>query len=171
MMIKNLLEALVYLHSLGIIHMDIKLENVLMASNSNNYDIKLADFGISCFTDKLINNKCGTPGYMAPEVLDKSYITTKADVFSVGVIAYAVMTGVLPFNCWNLKATMEKNKNCDVKFTKKMKKSLSPQAIDFVSYLLEKDPAIRPTAQAALGHPWFNKTFKPEAEYITINSS
>ena len=87
----NILTALVALDKIGIIHRDLKLENVLLIENGCNNKIKLIDFGLSTFTDNInMFKKCGTPGYVAPEILaDKNY-GTKADVFSTGVILYSL---------------------------------------------------------------------------------
>ena len=89
--IKSILETLVSLDEQGIIHRDLKLENILMKEKKCNYKIKLIDFGLACFTDNINTFRlCGTPGYMAPEVLrDKDY-DTQVDVFSAGVILFAL---------------------------------------------------------------------------------
>ena len=74
-----------------IIHRDLKLENIILTNKSCNYKIKLADFGLSTSVDNIdLFRHCGTPGYVAPEVLlDKEY-TTKADIFSTGVICFSL---------------------------------------------------------------------------------
>ena len=77
--------------SQNIIHRDLKLENILLTSKDNNYKIKLADFGLSTTTDNInLFRHCGTPGYVAPEILmDKEY-STQVDMFSSGVILYSL---------------------------------------------------------------------------------
>ena len=79
------------LDKIGIIHRDLKLENILLIDKKNNYKIKLVDFGLAAFIDDIdIFKHCGTPGYVAPEVLrDKDY-GTKVDVFSIGVILFSL---------------------------------------------------------------------------------
>ncbi len=89
--IYHLLMALKYMDQRGIIHRDLKLENILLIGKANNYELKLADFGLSAFVDNInLFRHCGTPGYVAPEVLlDKDY-ETKADIFSAGVILFSL---------------------------------------------------------------------------------
>ena len=75
--------ALKYLHSRGIVHKDIKIDNIIVDRSKK---VKLIDFGFS--NNTIDTSICGTPGYMAPEILRKEAYTTKADIFSVGVIMY-----------------------------------------------------------------------------------
>lgn len=91
--IKNLMIGLEYLHQKGIVHRDIKLENIFMPSETSDIAIKLGDFDLANFV-ALINHtkQCGTPGYMAPEVFYKHYggYSPKTDIFSSGVVLYAM---------------------------------------------------------------------------------
>lgn len=88
-LISKLLWALEYIHERGIMHRDIKPENLIL-KDENEYDIKLADFGLAEKVDKkeLLFKRCGTPGYVAPEVLEDKKYDTKVDVYSAGVILY-----------------------------------------------------------------------------------
>jgi len=88
--IKQLLLTLGYLESLDIIHRDIKLENIMLVANNNGlFTTKLIDFGLGTFHRKRdIIKKCGTAGYVAPEILNNELYDFKADLFSVGVILY-----------------------------------------------------------------------------------
>ncbi len=89
-LMKKLLSALAFMHSKGIMHRDIKPENLILKDNENDWDVKIADFGLSQFlnsTDYLFT-RCGTPGYVAPEILADEKYDEKVDVFSAGVILY-----------------------------------------------------------------------------------
>jgi len=94
---KELLEAIIYVHSLNIIHRDIKLENILinkeesLMSQPGRLTVKVIDFGLSVTTDNIeFFKRSGTPGYVAPEVLIADTYDTKIDVFSLGVILFTM---------------------------------------------------------------------------------
>ena len=88
-LIQNLLQALTYIHSQDIIHRDIKPENLIVKSQFEDTDIKITDFGLSTFKgERFTLDKCGTPGYVAPEVLREEPYNEKVDIFSAGVILY-----------------------------------------------------------------------------------
>lgn len=86
---KRLLEVLVYLHARGIVHRDLKLENILLRSKSSILDFLLADFGLAIdHNESSMKSRCGSPGYIAPEILQKKKYSEKVDLFSAGVICY-----------------------------------------------------------------------------------
>lgn len=93
-LMKNLLSALAHMHELGIMHRDIKPDNILLESAKNDYDIRIADFGLSTFVNdtEILYKRCGTPGFIAPEIIaykegSKMY-NEKCDIFSAGLIFY-----------------------------------------------------------------------------------
>jgi len=89
-LMKKLLSALVFMHSKGIMHRDIKPENLILKDSENDWDVKIADFGLSQFlqANEYLFTRCGTPGYVAPEILADEKYDEKVDVFSAGVILY-----------------------------------------------------------------------------------
>jgi serine/threonine protein kinase len=99
-LISNLLETLTFLHDRRIVHRDVKVDNILMASPNNDYDIKVTDFGFcTSLDDENIDNMCGTPSYIAPELFQNQSIhDCKIDVYSAGVVAYICLVGKLPYN-------------------------------------------------------------------------
>lgn len=157
LLVRNLFEVIYYFGAIGIVHRDIKLENLLMVSANNNYEIKIVDFGLACRSEKTRSKKCGSPGFIAPEILNGLEYCNKVDVFSAGVVIYALLAGKLPFFSKNMHTALEKNQNCEVIFERQEWKTRSHLAINFIRGVLTRDPASRPTAEEALNHPWINK--------------
>jgi len=150
---RQMLLAVAYLHGLHLAHRDLKLENFLYEREDNNH-LKLIDFGFAKFWDRStrMTQACGSVHYVAPEVLRKSY-DEKADVWSLGVIVYMLLTGCPPFRGSDkevLKKVKEGTPNWDLTYFKR----LSPQAQDFTRTLLTFDPCCRPSAAVALEHLW-----------------
>ncbi|URE44558.1 cbl-interacting protein kinase [Musa troglodytarum] len=106
---QQLIDAVDYCHSKGVYHRDLKPENLLLDYQGN---LKVSDFGLSALPQKgvgLLHTTCGTPNYVAPEVLNQQgYDGSAADVWSCGVILYVLMAGYLPFNEINLQTLFEK---------------------------------------------------------------
>lgn len=117
-LIRKLLEALEYIHGKGIMHRDIKPENLIL-KDDDEFDIKLADFGLSEYEDKKehLFKRCGTPGYVAPEVLEDKKYDRKVDIFSSGVILYILLTGCSPFYGKSYNEILSKNKHCIVNYS------------------------------------------------------
>lgn len=96
---KQILKGIAYCHNKGVCHRDLKPENVLIDEHG---EIKIIDFGFSANSKTMLNNYCGTPAYMAPEIIKKQpYNGAKADIWSLGVILYLMMVGTLPFRATN----------------------------------------------------------------------
>ena len=116
----NLLNALGHLHSKGIMHRDIKPENLILRREGSETEIVVADFGLSeKFTnceDELLFKRCGTPGYVAPEILNNEEYDIGVDVFSVGIIFYIILTGYAPFFGDSYDEIIEKNKKGNICF-------------------------------------------------------
>mmetsp|Transcript_33013 Transcript_33013/g.32719 ORF Transcript_33013/g.32719 Transcript_33013/m.32719 type:complete len:366 (+) Transcript_33013:60-1157(+) len=147
---QKFLGVLDYLSSFNIAHRDIKLENILMVSEDNDYDFKLADFGLAADATEKLQLRCGSPGYIAPEVLRKIPYDTKVDVFSAGVILYILLSGKMPFPGKNLQDTIMKNRDCKISFLHPSWKNVSKYGASLVLKLTEPIPNLRPSANEAL---------------------
>jgi len=152
-----------YIHGHGIVHRDVKLENFLYEKQGSNH-LKLIDFGFSKVWNP--NNKmrmsCGTLSYVAPEVLKKSY-TSQCDMWSLGVIAFILLVGYMPFS------GAEEQQTKDImagKFKVKEErwKQVSQDGRDFVWGLLHVDPERRFTAESALAHTWIAQRHQQNQE-------
>jgi calcium/calmodulin-dependent protein kinase I len=154
-LVRQILEAVKYLHEHGVVHRDLKPENLLCASDyDTTMHIYVADFGLSrLFEDnELFTTYCGSPEYVAPEVLACGPYDSSVDVWSVGVITYILLTGFLPFYDKNHVKLFEKIQNVDYNWDDCPE--VSPAAKHFIQHLLVKDPKQRFTAAQALNHPW-----------------
>lgn len=103
---------------------------------------------------------CGSPGYVAPEVLQKVGYGLKADIFSCGVIMYTLLTGISPFVAPTIKEVIEKNKIGEVDYPKELWSPVSPEALDLVEHMLMIDQYKRYDAKQCLKHVWFKKNDK-----------
>jgi len=158
----QMLLALNYIHSHGIVHRDVKLENFLYDSKGSHH-LKLIDFGFSKMWDPNIKMhvSCGTLSYVAPEVLEKSY-TSQCDLWSLGVIAFILLGGYMPFSGKDEKLQMENI--AQGKYVLKPEKwnGVSEQAKNFVKSVLRVDPNQRLTAEKALEHEWISRRANPK---------
>eukprot|EP00928_Gymnodinium_smaydae_P080972 TRINITY_DN64562_c0_g1_i1.p1 TRINITY_DN64562_c0_g1~~TRINITY_DN64562_c0_g1_i1.p1 ORF type:complete len:581 (-),score=160.95 TRINITY_DN64562_c0_g1_i1:115-1779(-) len=148
----QMLLAVAYLHANGVAHRDLKLENFLYESKDSDH-LKLIDFGFAKFWDrnKKMEQACGSVHYVAPEVLAHSY-TDQADLWSLGVIVYMLLTGSPPFHGTD-DEVLKKVKACRPHWSSRFK-TLSETSQDFVRKLIVLDPAERLTAEQALAHPF-----------------
>ncbi|KAL3935780.1 MAG: hypothetical protein SGBAC_008769 [Bacillariaceae sp.] len=158
--LSSVLSALSYMHSRAIVHRDLKYENILFVSDSSKAEIKLIDFGLSkVYGDNAqLTEGVGTIYTMAPEVLKGSY-TTKADVWSVGVIAYMLLSSQMPFYGRKRRHIVEQILNCQFDFRGRRWKRISNPAKAFIEDLLVLDPEERSDAQSAQSSSWLNKRF------------
>lgn len=164
---RNFISALQYLHSKNIVHRDLKPENLLLATKENNWDLKIADFGLATIIEggAKLTLRCGSPGYVAPELLQEKGYDCQSDMFSVGVIFYIILTGRPLFKGNNTDEILEKNMKCEYTLTDRPWESISDSAKDLCLKLLKEDPAERITAEQALAHDWFS----PEVAEATAN--
>ncbi|XP_062236911.1 striated muscle preferentially expressed protein kinase-like isoform X3 [Platichthys flesus] len=153
--VQQVLEGLRYLHQKNIAHLDMKPENILMASPGRD-QIRICDFGNALKLEASEESYCkyGTPEYVAPEIVNQTPVSTATDIWPVGVITYLCLTGVSPFAGENDRATALNIRNYNVAFEESMFSDLCKEAKGFVIKLLVLD-RLRPSATECLRHPWF----------------
>ena len=154
---KTLCEALSYLHKMNVVHRDLKPENILLATEAEDAPIKIADFGLARMVDnkEMMKTACGTPGYVAPEVLqNKGYSSGAVDMWSTGVILYILLCGFPPFYEEELPALFDQILKGRYDFPSPWWDNISDSAKQLVRAMLTVDPKKRITAEEALHHPW-----------------
>ncbi|KAI8914784.1 hypothetical protein PhCBS80983_g00816 [Powellomyces hirtus] len=154
--IHKILLALNYLHDLGIVHRDLKPENLLLSDRSKRPKIMIGDFGLSkIFNDEeVMKTACGTPGYVAPEVLKRQGYGKEVDLWSLGVITYILLCGYPPFYDQNNIELFKLIMAGNYKFDKPWWDPISETAKDFIRKSLVVNPKDRQTAAQALNHPF-----------------
>lgn len=157
---QQLIDGVEYCHKLGICHRDLKPENLLLDEHGN---LKISDFGLSSLyvgdadgegttRTELLHTTCGTPNYVAPEVLsDQGYDGKKADVWSCGVILYVLLAGFLPFDESTIVALFAKIQSADFTYPS----WFSPEVRSLLDQMLVADPHARITISNLKSHPWF----------------
>ncbi|AQK57008.1 CBL-interacting protein kinase 14 [Zea mays] len=153
---QQLIGAVDYCHSRGVYHRDLKPENLLLDENEN---LKVSDFGLSALSeskgqDGLLHTTCGTPAYVAPEVISKTgYDGAKSDIWSCGVVLFVLVAGYLPFRAPNMMEMYRKIQNGDFRcpswFSHKLKKLLYK--------ILDPSPDTRISVQKIKESTWFRK--------------
>ncbi|XP_043657435.1 calcium/calmodulin-dependent protein kinase type 1 isoform X2 [Drosophila teissieri] len=156
-LIRQILEAVDYMHEQGVVHRDLKPENLLYYSPDDDSKIMISDFGLSKMEDSgIMATACGTPGYVAPEVLAQKPYGKAVDVWSIGVISYILLCGYPPFydeNDANLFAQILKG---DFEFDSPYWDEISESAKHFIKNLMCVTVEKRYTCKQALAHAWIS---------------
>ena len=170
--IMRILHAVNYCHSLGIVHCDLKPDNIIFEipkeeaednenndenNNQNFLDLKIVDFGLSSRIKKnqKLNNTVGTPYFIAPEILKGEY-DERCDIWSIGIILYYLLSGKFPFNAQHNYEIFKKIETEEPNF---WELNVSEKAVDFMKKCLIKNPKLRPSAKDCLQHPWLEPIF------------
>ncbi|XP_041042130.1 death-associated protein kinase 1 isoform X3 [Carcharodon carcharias] len=155
--LKQILNGVHYLHSKSIAHFDLKPENImLLDKKSPKPRIKLIDFGLAHEIDfgNEFKNIFGTPEFVAPEIVNYEPLGLEADMWSIGVITYILLSGASPFLGDSKQETLANVSAVNYEFEEEFFKNTSGLAKDFIRKLLVKDPKKRMTIQDSLQHPW-----------------
>ena len=148
---KQIMEGIAYLHDNGVVHRDIKLDNILLDGHGN---IKIADFGVSrkVIDNEILFEQCGTPAYIAPEIVrELGYKGYPVDIWSAGVCLYAMLYGNVPFKANQMGDLNKMILDSTIEF----KDTVSEESRDLMMRMLQKNPNKRLTAIETLEHAWF----------------
>ena len=169
-----------FIHKQGIVHRDIKLDNILINKiEENEYVVKIADFGLATFAgvkQPLLFTKCGSPGYTAPEILRGFGYSLNSDIFSLGAVFFNLLTGCYLFSGETNEEVLRKNKICDIKDILKNLSNLpdlkvSESCIEALCLMLTTDPKKRPQACELLNHRWFKSNLDAIMNLLAQNHS
>ncbi|KAJ3259012.1 hypothetical protein HDU77_002003 [Chytriomyces hyalinus] len=148
----EIVQGVLYLHSQGIIHRDLKLSNVLL---TKDYHMKIADFGLAAKLHTMEGEQktmCGTPNYISPEIVSRQPYGLSSDLWSLGCMLVTILTGKPPFDSQAVKSTLDKVSRAEYH----LPDSISADARDLIGKLLMKDPKKRLTLRDILAHRWFS---------------
>jgi len=153
---KALLSAVDYIHSRGVAHRDLKPQNLLLKTRENDTYVKVGDFGFAkrVHTPKSLFTRCGTPTYVAPEILKGHPYDQAIDMWSVGVIIYVALVGYPPFLEQDQRIMLDKIRHGKYEFFEEDWSAISEQARGLIRRLLVVDPDNRWSASQALHHEW-----------------
>lgn len=165
---QQIVDAMVYCHRRGVVHRDLKPENLLLDGNGN---VKITDFGMSWMKDninpelnakQLLQTQCGTPKYMAPEVIIRppnGYDGEKLDAWECGMVLYALLAGYLPFSGEDDNSVFQSILNGKLRFPSHFSSGVK----DLLSKLLHKDPEKRTSLSEVRSHSWFRVDYHGDA--------
>lgn len=155
-LVRKIVSAVSYLHNIDIVHRDLKPENLLLKRADDDLEVALADFGLSKIVgaQMMMQTACGTPSYVAPEVLNASGYGKEVDMWSIGVITYILLCGFPPFYGDTVPEIFEQIMEANFDYPEEYWGSVSKEAKDFINKLLVVETSDRLSADAALKHPW-----------------
>lgn len=170
-------KAIQYMHENGVVHRDLKPENLLYATEADDSIIKVTDFGLAKYTmgkgdyAEQMQTACGTPGYVAPEIIktgsqDQEAYGKEVDIWSLGVILYILLCGYPPFYHENNSQLFDLIRNAEFDFPDDPWAQISNEAKDLVRKLLVVEPKDRLPVKEVLEHPWVKETAKTHEENI-----
>jgi polo-like kinase 1 len=165
----QILLAVQYMHHERVIHRDLKLGNLFL---DKNMEIKIGDFGLAAqleFDDERKKTICGTPNYIAPEILNNKGHSYEVDIWSVGVILYTLLVGKPPFETNTVKDTYKKIRENSYSFP--LTRTISEKAKRFIRKMLDPNPELRPTVVEALQDQYFDSLRNGERDPYECPSS
>ncbi|XP_045470842.1 serine/threonine-protein kinase polo [Harmonia axyridis] len=154
---KQILQGVTYLHERRIIHRDLKLGNLFL---DDDLHVKIGDFGLAArieYDGERKKTLCGTPNYIAPEILNRKGHSFEVDIWSVGCIMYTLLIGKPPFETTKLKDTYERIKKCEYSIPK----VVSPAAKHMIMAMLKQEPKERPKVQQLSHHDFITSGYCP----------
>ncbi|XP_004369676.1 serine/threonine-protein kinase 33 isoform X1 [Trichechus manatus latirostris] len=176
--IQSLASAIAYLHNKDIVHRDLKLENIMVkssfvdANNEMNLNIKVTDFGLAVKkqgrSEAMLQTTCGTPIYMAPEVINAHDYSQQCDIWSIGVIMYMLLCGEPPFLANSEDKLFELIRKGELRFGAPVWDSISDCAKSALKQLMKVDPAHRITAKELLDTQWITGNTLSSARPINV---
>jgi len=168
--INGIISAVAFMHEHNVIHRDLKYENVMFANSHPKAEIKIIDFGLSkkYLPNQSMREGVGTVYTMSPQVLEGNY-NESADIWAVGVLAYMLLSSQMPFFGRKRRDILEKIMRCEYDFVGRRWSTVSKQAKNFVSELLQFDPKSRPTAEEAKQCLWLNMKLNSSVRTATEN--
>ncbi|CAD8060351.1 unnamed protein product [Paramecium primaurelia] len=156
----GVLQGLNHMHQKNIMHRDLKLENILFKQQRKMDSVVIADFGLATKVDEpvYLYYRCGTPGYVAPEVINikdvKGHYSEVCDIFSLGLVFYLLLSGKQAFPGKSYGTVVKQNREATIDFKIKQLQQAPSQAMDLMRNMLEKDPNKRISASDCLKHPF-----------------
>ena len=171
-LIKQVLSAVAYMHDNGVVHRDLKPENLLYHSTDDDSKIMISDFGLSKMEDTgIMKSVCGTPTYVAPEVLKNKSYGKSVDVWSIGVISYILLCGYPPFYDDNNTKLFTQILRAELEFDSPYWDEISDNAKDFIRHLICVDVDKRFSCKEAIKHAWITGARKRKESNIHASVS